>query len=390
MPRPEHSRPRPSRPRPSRPRPLRRGLAFALALALSFAVSGPAAAEPVNHVVLRVNNRIATHFEYQHKLAQRRQLIERSENVDAAARQKAWQEAPKAVLYEIFEDLLLQSRADLLRIRVSREELDGMVANIREANKLATDEELRRAVEQSGMSWDQFLTQLGDQARYRELIGREVQGRIKLEEDDLRILYRDQPEQFRLPEERKLREIVVLDSSPLSPEARQELAEEIRARIDQGEDPAAVAAETSADGRTGGLVDLDWIAKGDLDAALEQAVAEIPAGKAAPPVAGRGGLHVIQVVERKNERLRPFEDVKDEIAEREHARLYRREYPKYLQELEQASYIVENIPPDAVGYRKAEALDDPADPLDIFKQKPGASEPGPGPAPQAPSSPPSG
>lgn len=345
-------------------------VALASLLAVAWSMATAASADPVNRVILRVNNRIATYFEYQEKLAQRREMIDRAEKGDPATRQRAWQEAPKAVLFEIFENMLLQSRADQLRIRVSKDELETMVANIREANKLASNDELRQAVEQSGMTWEQFQDQLNDQARYRELIGREVQSRIKLEEDDLRILYRDQPDEFRLPEERKLREIVVLDTSALTTEARQQLAEQIRARIDRGEDPAAIAAETSSDGRTSGLVDLDWIAKGDLDPALEQAIADIPAGKASPPALGRGGLHVIQVIERKGERLRPFDEVKDEISQREQARLYRREYPKYMKELEKASYIVENLPPETAGYRKTESIDDPSDPLNIFKEKP--------------------
>ncbi len=346
-------------------------LTVGLAGAMAVGFGHNANAEPINRIILRVNNRIATQQEYQTKLAQRRLTIERTEGGTPEARQQAWAEAPQAVLYEIFEDMLLQSRADQLRIRVSRDEVDSLVANIREANKMASNDELRRAVEQSGMNWDQFVAQLSDQARYRELIGREVQSRIRLEEDDLRILYRDQPEEFRLPEERKLREIVVLDTSALSVEERLKLAEDIRRRIDQGEDPAAIAAETSADGRTSGLVDLDWIPKGDLDPALEQAINEVAAGKASAPTPGRGGFHVIQVVERKPERLRPFDEVKEEISQREQQRLYRREYPKYIKELEQASYIVENLPPEAVGYRKAEPLEDPSDPLNIFKEKPG-------------------
>jgi parvulin-like peptidyl-prolyl isomerase len=342
-------------------------LAAALCL-LPLAAAAPAAAEPLNRIVLQVNGRIATLREFEDKLALRRQALEHSD-LDAAKRQQALAEAPQAVMRDMFEDLLLQSRADQLGIRVTRQELEALIAEVREANRFADDTELRRAIEQSGGTWEQFREQLSASARYRELVGREVQGRISLEEDDLRIFYRDNPELFRVPEERKLREVVVLDTSPLSAEARLSLATEIGSRADAGDDLEEIVAETSKQGTTSGVIDLDWVPEGDLDPALEQAVAGLAVGKTSTPVEARGGLHVLQLVDRHEAHIRPFDEVKGEIEQRERERLFAKEFPKYMVELEQKSYVIENPPPEAVGFRKADATVDPTDPLNAFRRK---------------------
>lgn len=360
--------------RPAMHRPRALAAALCLLAAAALASASPAAAEALNRIVLQVNGRIATLHEYEQKLALRREAMERSDLEDGE-RQRALELAPQEVMRDIYQDLLLLSRADQLDIRVSREELERLIAEVREANKFADDAELRRAIEQSGSSWETFREQLSASARYRELVGREVQGRISLEEDDLRMFYRDNPELFRVPEERQLKEVVVFDTSALSADARLRLAEDIHRRIDAGEDPAAIVTETSAAGTTSGVIDLDWVPQGDLDPALEQAVTGLAVGRSSAPVTARGGLHVIQLVDRHEARIRPFEDVKGAIDQRERERLFAKELPKYMAELEQASYVVENPPPEAVGFRKADSTVDPTDPLNVFRRKP--SDPSP-------------
>ena len=341
-----------------------------LLLALA-AAAVPALAEPapltVNRIVLQVNDRIATLSDYEEKLAARRTAISQAQNVEEEDRRRAFEQAPRDVARSLFEDMLMLSRADQLRIRAEKSEIDGMLAQIRESNGLASDGDFERALAQSGLTERGLREQLGNQSRMREVVGREVYAKIKLEEDDLRIFYRDHPELFRVPEERRLVEVVVLDSSPLSAEERQRLAEEISRRANAGEELAAIVAETAKNGQTTGVVDLDWIKKGDLDQALEAAVNPLAPGGASQPVPARGGLHVLQLVSKIEERIKPFDEVKGDIDARERERLIGKEFPKYMQELEARSYIVDNLPPEAAGFRKGGTTIDPTDPLNAFR-----------------------
>ncbi len=371
---------------PRTPNPSRHRRRARWAVALLVVVAPAVRAETINRVVLQVNSEVLTLRDFESQLELRRAAIGQSKQIADTDRERALARAPREVLREALEEMLVAARAEQLRIRVNDTELAAAVAEIRQSNRLETDEELRKAVEQSGMNWDDFRDQLKKNLRYRELMGREVASRINLEEDDLRIYYRDNPEQFRLPEERRLREIVVLDSSPLSEVERATLANQVRDRLLAGEEPSLVVAETAAEGKTSGVIDLDWIPKGDLDPNLEAAVANLKPGQASIPVQGRGGLHVVQLVERKEASLRPFDAVKDEIYDRERQRLFAKEYPKYLRELEAKAYIVANPPPGAEDFRETATSGEAPDPLDAFRKQVDAAEK----APAAPAPPPGG
>ena len=375
--------PRPALPEPARSlaKPAKRasGLALALLLASSASAFG---ADTLNRIIIRVNDQIVTQAEYQQDLQERLRALERPD-LGPASRERFASQAPAEVMKNLFEEALLLARAAQMRIRPSEAELEETLNELQKANGIASREDLRRALAQSGQSWEEFRKDLITNQLIQTVIGREINSRIKLEEDNLRIYYRDHPEEFRVPEQRKLVEIVVLDTSPISPAEQEALAQEISRRLNAGEDPATVAAAGAEAGTTSSVIDLDWVPKGDLDGSLEEAIDALEPGQASRPILARGGLHVIQLVERKEAAIRPFEEVEDEIWRRERGRLFSRELPKYLRELEAKSYVVLNPPPGAEDFRKSLAQPvDENDPIEAFRRpRTEAAEPAPAPQP---------
>jgi foldase protein PrsA len=87
--------------------------------------------------------------------------------------------------------------------------------------------------------------------------------------------------------------------------ATEDQAKDVRARLDKGEDFAALAKELSTDTSTkdkGG--DLDWFPRGAMVTEFDQAAFALKAGEISPPVKTTYGYHIIQVVERADDR--PF------------------------------------------------------------------------------------
>jgi hypothetical protein len=99
------------------------------------------------------------------------------------------------------------------------------------------------------------------------------------------------------------------------------------------------------------VIDLGWVTPGDLDATLEAAAWKLAPGATSEPVAGRGGLHVLQVVERRESRLPPFSEVATQIQEREQERVYTEQFTKYMSDLEKKSLIVASPPQEAANFR---------------------------------------
>lgn len=328
---------------------LRRSLlGLALLTPLLWAPAAPA--EVINEIILRVNNRFASLYDYLQARSDMRVDLLRSD-LPEDERERRLAEVPQRVMRNLFQDMLLLSRADQLQVFVSDQQLQDELQRMRQDFGIQTDEEFARALQESGITEEKFRQQVRDSLMMREVLGREVQNKVDIDDEDLRRFYRDNEERFRIPEQRRAKEIVVLDSSDLDLTARKLLADQIYEQLSGGGSLAAVVDENAGAGRTSDVIHLDWISPGDLDEKLEAALWSLQPGQFSPPVEARGGLHILQLQDVKESQLRPFEEVKDWIRNREQTRVYNEKLSKYLQDLEKTAYIVEHVPADAAGYR---------------------------------------
>lgn len=325
-----------------------------LILPLALLLLAPAAsrAEVVNRIVLRVNDQIATLRDYELRRKELAQDIARRQNMDPEEKTRMLQQVPELVFRDLYQELLLESRAQQVGVEVPRAQIDSTIANMKENYGIKTDEDFRTALSQSGMTEAQLRGTLEKQLRIRELMDREVRSQIKLEEEDLRRYYRKNIEQFRQPEQVHLREVVVLDQGGLpTSEERASAAAGIRQAVAEGKSLADAVAELQPKGITSNVIDLGWVTAGDLDAALETAAWKLAPGATTEPVSGRGGLHLLQVVERRESRLPAFSEVAQQIQEREQERVYTEQFTKYMGDLEKKSLIVASPPQEAAGFR---------------------------------------
>ena len=322
-----------------------------LSLAFLITLAPALHAEVINRVVLRVNDRIATLYDYQERRQEMTRDILRREQ-DAEERQRLLAQAGEVVYANMFQELLLESRADQLGIEVGEAQVDAAIARLKEGYNIKTAQEFQAALAQSGMTEQQLRAQLRNTLRVQEVRGREVQSRVDLDEEDLRRYYRKNLEQFRQPEQVQLREVVVLDEGGAPAEERSRIAAEIRTKVAAGTSLADAVKDYAARGATSNVIELGWVSPGDLDKNLETAVWKLPKGAVSDPVEARGGLHLAQVIDRRESRVPPFSEVQEAIQAREQERVFREEVTKYMVELEKKSLVVANPPEEAAGFRR--------------------------------------
>lgn len=329
--------------------------AMLFGLTLTGIIALPAAGEVVNRIVLQVNDRIATLKDYEIRRAQMLADLEQaavSPEEKAAARQGVGQR----VFRDLYEEMILLSRADQLDIRVPDERLDQVVVQIREEMGVTDEESFEIALAQTGMSMEDFRERWRQNLRMREVMAREVTSQVQanLDREELRRVYRENPDWFRVPARVKVREVVVLEDGPGDPTERRALAEEIRSLLLEDGDVEQALAEHVEAGSTSLLIDHGWVEPGELAPALDEVAFDLTAGEVSDPIPARGGLHVLQVVERSEPTVQPFDEVADLIRQREQQRLFDKRYREYMDELEEASFIRIEPPPEAAGFRGVE------------------------------------
>jgi parvulin-like peptidyl-prolyl isomerase len=308
-------------------------------------------AEVLNSVVLRVNDHIATLRDYQQRKQAFVEEVSRRQE-DPVEKRRTLEQAGEIVFKDMYDELLLQSRADQLGVEITTQQVDAAIQQMREGYNLKTDEEFRAALAQSGLSEARLREQLRGNLRLREVMSREVNAKVQVEEDDVRRYYSKNVEEFRVPEQVQLRELVVLEEAVSDAARRSQIAAEIRAAVAGGQTLEQAIESFKTLGQTSGVIDVGWVSPGDLDPALESAAWKLEKGAVSEPVAARGGLHLIQVTDRTPSRVRPFAEVAKEIQGKEEDRIYREELARYMVDLQRQALIVADPPAEAAGFRR--------------------------------------
>jgi len=320
----------------------------------------------VNEIVLRVNDRIATTYDYESERMERFAAIQQADSLTEERKQELLATLGETVMKDIFEQLLMLSRADQLKIQISPSEIDDAVERTMENFGIKNQAEFQAALQSSGMTEAKLRARLEKTLLTQQVMGQEVYSRVSLDEEDLRRYYQSHAEDFQVPRRLNLQEVVVLESSGLNDEDLALLAEEIRQQLSTGRDIEEVIAPYREEGVSTGVVDLGWVEVGDLNQDLEQAVWGLETGGVSPAVEARGGLHILVVAEREEARLLDFLEVQDQIRSIEQGRLMQYEMEKYTAELKNNSYVVANPPPEAAGFRASLASSLPSE-LDAFR-----------------------
>lgn len=319
----------------------------------SAALASAATPEPVVRIVLRVNDRIATLHEYEERKAARIEAVASAQGLSTEERRKLAAEAGQVVLREIFEELLLLSRGDELRIRPTEAQVDGAIEATRERMGLRDPGEFEAALASSGMTLEDLRRRMRTQLVTSEVVDREVRSKIKLDDEQLLKRYQQEAERFKRPERRRLVELVVREEAfPGDREALGAMARQVADRLREGEALSEVAADLGSE-RVAGPIDHGWVARGELARELDDVAFELEGGGVSEPVPARGGLHVLKVLDIEPAGPIPFAEVKDRIRAEEGRRLFEERFQRLLEELAARAYVVENLPAEAQGYRTA-------------------------------------
>ncbi|HPQ17286.1 MAG TPA: peptidyl-prolyl cis-trans isomerase, partial [Bryobacteraceae bacterium] len=141
---------------------------------------------------------------------------------------------------------------------------------------------------------------------------------ITIPEPELRQAYEANKDQYRTPERVRVRHILLKTTDVPKDQVPQikAKAEELLKQLKAGADFAALATKNSEDpgsATRGG--DLGWIVRGQTVPNFESTAFSLKPNELSDVITTEYGFHIIQVLEKENARLRPFEEVKEQLAQ---------------------------------------------------------------------------
>jgi peptidyl-prolyl cis-trans isomerase SurA len=322
--------PKPSAPTPVAPKPN----------AVATPTSGKGAV--VEDIIAHVNNEIITLSDYQKAQAQRAKEVQDACNCTGLQLQNAIEENQKNVLRDLIDQQLLIERAKDMSIDVTADVVSRL-NDFRKQNNLATLDDLQKAVESSGESWDDFKQQITNNALTQEVIRQEVGQRVDIGPEEVKAYYDAHKSEFDRPEEVQLSEIVLSTEgkSGADVDAVKKRADDLRSRIQSGENFASLAKRYSEDPATaadGG--ELGMYTKGQLSSQIEDAVFKLDKGALTDVIQTKTGFMILRVDEHFQAGEQPLEAVQEEIQNKIYQEKMDPQMRAYLAELREQSYVV--------------------------------------------------
>ena len=321
-----------------------------LALAGLLAAAAPAVSgqEVVEEIVAVVNDDIITLSEFRTQYALAEAQL-RAQQMPQEQFDQQFALLKKEFLNSMITEMLLLQKAKELGLNV-QEQVKATLEKIKEENNIASDADLRRGIEQQGTPYDFWLKQLEENILRNGVLYTEVDRSIVLEDPEVVQYYKKNPAEFTTPTEYKLNAIYIAGGSRTAEEV-EALKAAVDAKLKSGASFTDTAAELSDPPMKDAKGELGTFKAGELEAALETPVDKLKAGETSPWVANKNAWYLLQLVEKKDSALRPFEDARREVEDRIFNTKRAVKTEAFIKTLREKSYV-KILNPDPLGFEK--------------------------------------
>ena len=303
----------------------------------------PESGKTVEEIIARVNNEIITRSEYDKALGSAEEEVRQDcqGKCTPDQLQAALAERRKTALRDLIDQSLLAQRGKDMGISVETEVVKQLDA-LRQQNKLASMDDLEKAVSSQGMNWEDFKNKIRNHILTQKVISQEVGSHVSIGESDAQKYYDEHKAEFVRPEQVALREIIVSTEGKKEAELPdlKKKAETALKRVKDGEDFAGIAKRLS-DGSTkeqGGYIGA--FKRGELAKQLEDVVFNMKRNELTDVLETKQGFLVMQVIEHYDEGEQSFDKVKNEIMDRLYNEKLEPAAREYLKTLREQSYVV--------------------------------------------------
>lgn len=291
---------------------------------------------PVVQIVARVNDRAITNSDVTRAQTQ----------LDQDARQNSWSleeynRNQKNLLRDLIDQQLLLSKGKQLGI-TGDTELIKRLDDIRKQNHLDSLDDLEKAVEQQGISYEDFKANIRNGIVTQQVVRDEVGSKMQISQADIDKYYNEHKDMFTQPESVHLNEILIPTSdNPTQAQltAAEDKAKEIEAKLKAGGNFAELAKKYSGGPTAQEGGDLGQFKRGALAKVLEDQTFSLPAGGYTAPIRTKQGYIILQVSEHTAGGTLPLQKAEPQIEQALYMQRIQPAVRRYLTRLREEAYI---------------------------------------------------
>jgi peptidyl-prolyl cis-trans isomerase SurA len=307
----------------------------------------------VEEIIARVNNSIITRADL--RKARQEMYTEAQQQNTPVAEQQA-KDHEKDLLRDLIDQQLLLSKAQELGITADTE-LVKKLDDLRKQMHADSMEDLEKAAEAQGISFEDFKQNLKNNILTQRVIGQEVGGHISVTNAEIQQYYNQHKSDMERPEQVRLSEILIsTQTTPAVKNAKGEAAlpetptpevvDQAKAKANQvyemlkkggNFDDLAKKYSTGPTSAVGG--DLEYFKRGTLSKELESKVFDMQAGQYTEPIRTNQGFVILKVTEHQTPGVPPLKEVETQIQEQIYLTKMQPALREYLTKLREDAYI---------------------------------------------------
>ena len=322
---------------------LRTGAAMLLAVVLAV---GGVHAEILEQILVKVNGEIFTKTDLETRqiatLRQMGQQFDPKNGVSDEQLRKALNEVTPKLIVDAVDEMLMTQRGRDLGYKMTEEQFQGILDNLKKENKLTSDEEFQAALKQENMTMGELRKNLERQWVVSRVQQNEVLGRVGVTEDEARKYYDSHQNEFTTTPSVTLREILVSvpkDASVAADAVAKQKALGLRTRALAGESFENLAADFSDSPSRANAGVIGPLSLAELSADLKALIDKMKAGDVSEPLRAPGGYQLLKLETVSTSQTTSFEQAREEIGNRVFTDKRKAEFDKYLTKLRTEAII---------------------------------------------------
>lgn len=248
-------------------------------------------------VVATVNGEKIYLDEYQKRLNAQKGLLSAKALPESLNKQELLDEE---ILESMITEKIVLQRARELNLSVTNTELERKLLDIRKDY----GDNFFNLLTQQNVRYEDWREELRKEMLWDKLVAADVNAQIRVSEDEAEDYFNDHPGLCKSQARVRAAQIVVRD---------REKADNAKARLENGEDFAKVAAEVSIAPEAVRGGDLGLISRETMPEPLDKTLFNLPAGKISPVVKSDYGYHIFKVTDIQPARTRSFSECKEDV-----------------------------------------------------------------------------
>lgn len=325
-----------------RPKNIRRLANSVLRFTLIVVLLAPsaAAAELVDRIVAVVNDEVISLYELDQVAGPYIEQVQKSRYPTNVEQQLIF-EVRQKILSQLIDQTLTDQELERQGIQVGDNEVDKTIERVKE-NRYLTDEQLRRSLEEQGLTYAEYRDQIKKQILRARLVNREIKSKIVITNEDVRRYYEKNRDFYGGQTEYHLRNLFIRLGSFASEADRlqaKEVLNTMRGELENGESFQAVVDRYAGNAAGIEFSDLGFFELEDLSRDLQEHLRDMQAGDVTPVLETGFGYQVVYLQEIAQSRGKTLEEASAEIENKLYNEVVDQKYENWLQSLRERSHI---------------------------------------------------